>query len=102
MTKTEFLEMIRIMIDTREIDLYEGERKECLSIVDDITKMIEDYWKNYIINEIQNNCDHPSECGYDCWYHFFGDADGEECEEYIRELFTEEECEKIWQESHKS
>lgn len=103
MTQIEFLEMIRIMIDTREIKVYEGQREECLNIMDDINKTLMDYWKDYIIKEIQaKDCCHPSVCGYDNWYSFFSNTDGSETEEYIRALFTEEECENIWQESHRN
>jgi hypothetical protein len=102
MNQIDFLEMIRTMIDNGEIELYEGQRKECLKIVDDIYGTLMEHWKQYIIKEIQSeDCCNPSEVDYDSWYCWFGDSDGSEIEAYMRALFTEEECENIWQDSHK-
>jgi len=102
MKHIEFLEMIKIMVDTGEIDLGNDERTEWLENIREIKKTIMDYWKDYIIKEIQyKDCCHPSDCNYDNWFQFFGDTDSYDLEGYMRELFTEEECEKLWQDSHK-
>lgn len=103
MRQKEFIEMIKIMLKTREIQLSEGERKDSIEIIENIDKTLKEYYKSYIISEItSDDCCNPSECGYDSWYCFFGDTDGPITEEYIRELFTEDECEEIWLSSHKS
>lgn len=100
MTKIELLEMIKVMIDTKEIDLCESDRKDSLNTISDIEKCLMEYYKDYIIKEIQTkDCCNAYE-DYDSWYSFFGDSDGSEIEGYMRELFTEEECEKLWQDSH--
>lgn len=56
----------------------------------------------YITRELQDkDCQHYEEAGYLNWYHVFGDADGYDIEERMRELITHEEAEDIWQKAHK-
>jgi len=97
----EFLGMIESMLSTREIRMSEGDRSDSLKIVHDINDVLKKYYYNYIVDEIEDvNCGHPSECGYDSWYCFFGDTDGSVIEDYMRLLFTEDECDRLWQQSH--
>ena len=46
--------MIEIMVNTEEMDLGNGEKAEWLESVKDIKKTLMEYWKDYIIKEIQN------------------------------------------------
>lgn len=64
--------------------------------------------KQYIIDELKReDTMHYTEAGYDDWYSFFSDAEfGEEddfidlFEDVMRDEFTLEDMERIWQESH--
>ncbi len=58
-----------------------------------------------IINNITTDCDHINELGYDSWKSMLSDANMEDVSEYNEVLyndFTEDELEKIWQESHEN
>lgn len=58
-------------------------------------------WLEYFIKELKDkDTKHFEEAGYLNWYHVFGDSDGYEVEEIMRDLLTQDEAEEIWQKSH--
>jgi hypothetical protein len=58
--------------------------------------------KKRIIKDIQEDCSHISEIGYDNWKQFLSDCNGmeEDYDEVLWDEFTEEELEDIWQKAH--
>ena len=61
-----------------------------------------DEMKKKIIKDLQEDCSHTSERGYDSWKAFLSDCNGmeEDYDEVLYEEFTENELEVIWQKSH--
>ena len=101
MTQPEFLEMIEEKLKNRETSLYEGERSEALKHINDINCIVKKHYLNYFRRELMNqDCQHYSDAGYEDWYSYFDDTDGENYGMWLRELMTEEQCDDIWNSTH--
>ncbi len=101
MKKREFLEAIRIMLETGEIKVGSQE-SEYLEALKKIEKDLREYHKNYIIREIEKpECLHYLEANRESWFDFFEYTDGIEEAEYLREIFEEQQLDKIWKNTHR-
>ena len=48
----------------------------------------------------KEECPTPGQTGMDSWYEYFLAADGENTAVFLRVIFTEEDCDRIWKDAH--
>lgn len=101
MSQIEFLEEIEEIIEKGDINL--GTNDAILEIIKSIKEDLEIKYNNQIVKDVTNkDCMHFVTAEYDNWYSFLEDAEMDGNYSYwLRELFEEDELEKLWVDSHR-